>query len=108
MRPVQIEVLDHWRSPTGVRYPSHWRLRVPSQRLDLTITPYLADQELDVGVRYWEGAVRIAGTAGSQPVAGKGYVELTGYGDAPASAPIHSASGDERGRQDLPAGTVPH
>ena len=109
---VQIEVLEHWRSPRGVRYPSRWRLRVPSrqldQRLDLTITPYLSDQELDVGVRYWEGAVRIAGTAGSQPVAGSGYVELTGYGDTPASAPIHSASGNDRGRRELPAGTVPY
>lgn len=84
---VQIEVLEHWRSPRGVRYPSRWRLRVPLQQLDLTITPYLSDQELDVGVRYWEGAVRIAGTAGSQPVTGSGYAELTGYGDAPASGP---------------------
>jgi predicted secreted hydrolase len=31
------------------------------------------------GVRYWEGSVRVRGTSGAVPVAGRGYVELTGY-----------------------------
>jgi hypothetical protein len=31
-------------------------------------------------VRYWEGAVRVEGSA-----TGRGYVELTGYGSSPAS-----------------------
>jgi predicted secreted hydrolase len=35
-----------------------------------------------VTVLYWEGAVRIQGTRAGQPVTGRGYVELTGYGDA--------------------------
>jgi len=43
--------------------------------LDLEIAPVLADQELDVGTRYWEGAVVVAGK-----VAGRGYVEMVGYG----------------------------
>ncbi len=30
--------------------------------------------------RYWEGAVAVSGTAHGRPVAGQGYVELTGYG----------------------------
>ena len=37
------------------------------------------DQELDVSVRYWEGAVRVEGKAGLNKIAGSGYVELTGY-----------------------------
>ena len=41
--------------------------------------PLLADQELDVSFRYWEGAVEIAGTHHGRPVRGRGYVELTGY-----------------------------
>jgi predicted secreted hydrolase len=75
---VSIETLAHWTSPrTGVRYPARWRLSVPSAALRLEIEPRLADQELSVGPRYWEGAVSVAGL----PVAGHGYVELVGYGD---------------------------
>ena len=43
--------------------------------------PLLADQELDLTFRYWEGAVRIEGSAGENPLGGVGYLELTGYGD---------------------------
>jgi predicted secreted hydrolase len=81
---VHIEVLDTWRSPhSGVSYPARWRISVPSRQLVLDITPALADQELPATVRYWEGAVRIQGARAGQPLTGTGYVELTGYGDAP-------------------------
>lgn len=74
---VRIETLAHWTSPrSGVRYPARWRLSVPSAEVRLEIEPRLADQELIVGTRYWEGAVAVAGT-----VAGQGYVELVGYGE---------------------------
>jgi predicted secreted hydrolase len=81
---VRIEVRDTWRSPRGgTTYPARWQLSVPSQQLMLGITPAQADQELQVSVRYWEGAVRIQGTHAGQPITGHGYVELTGYGDVP-------------------------
>ena len=54
-------------------------MRVPSVGLDLGICPRLADQELPVSIVYWEGSVAIEGQAGSDPVTGLGYVELTGY-----------------------------
>lgn len=80
---VRIDVQDTWRSPRGgATYPARWRISVPSQQLVLDITPAQADQELQVSVRYWEGAVRIQGTHAGQPVTGHGYVELTGYGDS--------------------------
>jgi predicted secreted hydrolase len=79
---VTLEVLDHWTSPASrVRYPSRWRLTIPTADLSLEITPRLADQELIVGTRYWEGAVRVQGMAGRSPVSGRGYVELVGYGE---------------------------
>ena len=79
---VRLEVLDTWKSPrSGVAYPARWRLTVPSRNLSLELTPALADQELPVTVRYWEGSVRLSGTHAGQPVQGRGYVELTGYGD---------------------------
>ncbi len=76
---VELTVLDTWQSEHGGIYPSQWRLQIPEAQLDLQITPYMNDQELDLAVRYWEGAVQIEGTAGSQPIVGRGYVELTGY-----------------------------
>lgn len=78
---VQIEELSRWRSShSDVSYPSHWRLRVESADLDLEIEPRLADQELQLSVRYWEGAVRVRGRNGNKKISGEGYVELVGYG----------------------------
>jgi predicted secreted hydrolase len=80
---VRIETLDHWKSPeSGARYPSRWRLLLPSERLDLTVVPRVADQELRTVVRYWEGAVSVRGASGEEPLEGDGYVELTGYDGA--------------------------
>jgi predicted secreted hydrolase len=75
-----LEDLDRWQSPrSGAEYPSRWRLRIPSEGLDVEVRPLLADQELDVSFLYWEGAVEISGTRSGAPVTGRGYVELTGY-----------------------------
>lgn len=76
---VEIEVLDTWDSPEGGNYPSRWQLRVPRFGLDVTITPVIADQELFTTVRYWEGAVDVSGSRDGNSIAGRGYVELTGY-----------------------------
>lgn len=76
----QADSSGEWRSPrSGGRYPDRWRVRIPSEELDLEVRPLLADQELDVSFRYWEGAVGIQGTHHGRPVRGHGYVELTGY-----------------------------
>lgn len=76
---VQVDVLDTWQSPLGNEYPSRWRLRIPSQDVELEVTPYMSNQELNLSVIYWEGAVRVSGTANGSPIAGQGYVEMTGY-----------------------------
>nr|NIW49892.1 hypothetical protein [Gammaproteobacteria bacterium]NIX59306.1 hypothetical protein [candidate division Zixibacteria bacterium] len=75
-----ITTLDRWVSPeSSAEYPSKWRIQIPSAQIDLTITPYLSNQELLVTVIYWEGAVQAEGTHGNNEVNGAGYVELTGY-----------------------------
>jgi predicted secreted hydrolase len=79
---VAIDILDHWNSPRGGRYPSRWRVRDPSLALDITVRPLLADQELQTDPRYWEGAVQIQGTRAGKQTSGRGYVELVGYADA--------------------------
>jgi predicted secreted hydrolase len=80
---VRVEALATWRSPhSGVTYPARWRLVDASRDLALEVTPRMADQELMVGTRYWEGAVVVQGREGPRTVTGHGYVELVGYGDA--------------------------
>lgn len=78
---VDLQPLGEWRSPqTGDRYPAGWRLRVAPEKLDLTVTPKVADQEMRLTVRYWEGAVAVTGRAGQQRITGQGYLEMTRYG----------------------------
>jgi predicted secreted hydrolase len=79
LEDVELEPTGAWTSPaTEGTYPSGWRIRVPSEGLDLTVDPTLPAAELDgrssTGVVYWEGPVRVSGSH-----AGEGYVELTGY-----------------------------
>lgn len=74
-----IRELAEWESEAGVRYPSRWRIEVADAGLALDVEPLLADQELDVSIRYWEGAVEAVGMRNDAPVRGRGYVELTGY-----------------------------
>ena len=79
---VQLDALGTWRSPhSKAEYPSGWRLQVNAEQIDLTVTPYLQDQELPLAITYWEGASQVAGMASGKPVRGNAYVELTGYGE---------------------------
>jgi predicted secreted hydrolase len=76
----RIAVSDTWASPRdGTRYPSRWRVSIPTEALELDVRPRLDDQELTLAVRYWEGAVRVEGQGRGRPVGGSGYVELVGY-----------------------------
>lgn len=77
---VRIQVLERWRSGDGVEYPARWRVRIPKAELDVEVTPVLADQELKLSVRYWEGAVDVRGRHADSETTGRGYVELAGYG----------------------------
>ena len=79
-----VEVLDRWVSPaTGADYPAGWRIVIPGDDLDIELRPTVAAQELDTrattGVIYWEGSQDVRATRAGVPLAGAGYVELTGY-----------------------------
>lgn len=76
----ELQVLDRWRSPeSGADYPSSWRISIPGMNLDLTVEPWLDDQEMKTSFIYWEGAVRIIGMSQGLEITGHGYAELTGY-----------------------------
>jgi predicted secreted hydrolase len=69
-----------WTSPrTKVKYPVAWSIAIPAEDLSLEIEPRLDDQELDLTVRYWEGAVSASGRARSGALRAEGYLELAGY-----------------------------
>jgi len=81
---INVEVLDYWKSPrSGGRYPSRWKMKVPSARIEMEISSLVPSQELltegSTGVIYWEGAVAGKGTSSGRPITAEGYVELTGY-----------------------------
>ncbi len=81
---INVVVLDRWKSErSGGEYPSRWRIQIPSAEINLTLEPYMADQELktrgSTGIVYWEGAIKGQGVSKGQSVTCQGYVELTGY-----------------------------
>jgi predicted secreted hydrolase len=63
---------------TGARYPSQWEIKIPSEKMNLTLVPLIEDQELvtiySTFNNYWEGTCAVGGT-----VTGRAYVEMTGY-----------------------------
>lgn len=71
---TNVAATGHWQNAEGARYPIAWRLQVPSEAIDLRVRAAIEDQEMDLSVRYWEGAVTVSGTQ-----RGVGYLELSGY-----------------------------
>jgi predicted secreted hydrolase len=80
-----VSMGETWTSGvTGAKYPVAWSMDIPKLGLKLTATTRLKSQELASGSEltpsYWEGAIGIEGTRGSESVRGVGYLEMTGYG----------------------------
>lgn len=60
------------------RYPIEWRLTLKGEPHPWRIIARLANQEMRLSVRYWEGAVDVRDEP-SGDLLGKGYLEMTGY-----------------------------
>jgi len=76
---ARLEAAGYWTSPdSGIRYTVAWRLQVPQLGVDLAVTPRMAGQELNLSVRYWEGAITVDGKRDGAPVTGVGYAEHAG------------------------------
>jgi predicted secreted hydrolase len=76
---VKIEPVDYWESEIHAKYPSGWKFSIPDRGIYLMLTPYIKNQELELLLNYWEGAVSIKGKYMNKEISGSGYVELTGY-----------------------------
>lgn len=80
----QLEPLEWWQSDDGkTRYPVSWRVTIPEKQIEFEVRAALRDQELRLDpIRYWEGAVTFQGQRGDRAFGGRGYLEMTGYGEA--------------------------
>lgn len=75
---------DTWTSPaTHAKYPTAWKIDVPSLGIELRTQTKLANQELAASggfvPSYWEGAIFVDGNRGTSSLKGVGYLEMTGY-----------------------------
>lgn len=60
----------------GRSVPVEWRVRLPAKGVDVTVAALNRDAWMATSVPYWEGPVTVTGSHG-----GRGYLEMTGYGD---------------------------
>jgi len=76
---ISLAPSDEWRSSrSGAAYPTHWRVQIPSQSIDVVVKARVSDCEIgdggsDLEPRYWEGPV----SSSDESVIG--YLEMTGY-----------------------------
>ncbi|MCS6100723.1 lipocalin-like domain-containing protein [Shewanella baltica] len=63
-----------WQHTVNGDYPVSWQVKIPSENIDLTITPLNPNSAMPLSTPYWEGPVQLAGSH-----TGTGYMELTGY-----------------------------
>jgi predicted secreted hydrolase len=83
---------ETWSSPaTRAVYPIAWKIAIPKLGIELEAHTPLADQELVGNTNYvpsyWEGALTLTGHRERAPLAGVGYLEMTGYDHAIQLAP---------------------
>ncbi len=72
---VRLTPLAWWRA--GERqYPIEWRLQLQGEPHAWRVRALLADQEMRLSVRYWEGAVEVSDALSGEPL-GRGYLEMT-------------------------------
>ncbi len=84
LQDYRVDVIARWQSPkSAAEYPIKWKVLVPAEQIELEIAPHFLEQELitnrSTRVTYWEGAVQVKGMLRNKPIAGSGYVEMTGY-----------------------------
>jgi predicted secreted hydrolase len=73
-----------WTSPeTHAVYPLRWKVSIPKLGIALECSTSLPAQELTSSAAllpaYWEGAMAFDGHKREAPIAGLGYLEMTGY-----------------------------
>lgn len=70
---VQLRPLA-WTAVAGREVPTRWTLSVPARAFEVEVSAINPDAWMELGTSYWEGPVRVRGSA-----SGVGYLEMTGY-----------------------------
>lgn len=77
---IILEAHEFWTSPaSGRSYPVAWTVSVPAHNLELELRALIPNQEMNLSIRYWEGAVAATGASAGLAITARGYLELTGY-----------------------------
>ena len=80
----QLDPRDHWTSEeTGSRYPVTWKLTLEGEEPWIleAVFPEQENVSPRTGIHYWEGSVRVLDARNRDRLLGRGFVELTGYGE---------------------------
>jgi predicted secreted hydrolase len=73
----EIERLAYHYMPDSARcYAQQWRLTASDPDMDLIVTTYHNNSEVNLPFRFFEGATYVTGTVDGMPVTGKGFAEL--------------------------------
>ncbi|MDE2001277.1 MAG: hypothetical protein KGI60_01765 [Patescibacteria group bacterium] len=69
-----------WRSSkTGAAYPTRWEIELPEWHMRFETNAKVSEGEVIFGaINYWEGGIRVSGTANGAAVAGNGFMEIVG------------------------------
>lgn len=79
----EFEDIRRWEDRLGVAWPVAWRVRLPAENMEFEVRPAFDAQRWYATVGYWEGAVDVIDPR-DRRLLGRGYLELSGYADAPA------------------------
>lgn len=74
---IELTTTRWWQSDDGIRYPVAGKIYRTDTNETIVFEPLSDNQELDLTIRYWEGAILLTAPDGKQ--VGRGYMELTGY-----------------------------
>lgn len=69
---MELEEVATWTSPAGVAYTTAWRMRYAGN--EWRIEAVLDEQWMNLSIPYWEGAVVVLDSDGTQ--VGRGYLEM--------------------------------
>ncbi len=58
------------------KIPTSWKVTLPEQDIDITVTSLNPNAWMETSFSYWEGPVTVTGSH-----SGRGYLEMTGYGE---------------------------
>ena len=93
---VELTTLSTWQSPTGASYPAQWRLHVAGRRA----RPRAHPESREPGARRHRALLGRGGAGErnqqrNQPIAGHGFVEMTGYAPprTPEATPMDNKPG---------------